>query len=57
MLALGYCHDYYRDPDSLFLMPIEKIEYPGLYLDILDRFDVELERRIKSKDLWHRLLD
>lgn len=43
-----------KNPDFLALIPLTQAKYTGLFLSHAEKFEVEPERAILSKELWNR---
>ena len=41
-------------PDPLYLIPLSKIKYTGLFPSFVEKFKVEFDKPISSKTLWDR---
>jgi hypothetical protein len=52
-IILGYGDDP-SYPDNIFLLPLSKAKYTGLFPSYLERFQIEVDKPITSKFLWNR---
>jgi len=43
-----------KDPEYISLIPLHKAKYTGLFLWLVDQFEIEPEKPVTSKTLWNR---
>jgi hypothetical protein len=41
-------------PDGLFLLPLEKAKYTGLFINHAEKFEIPFDKSVKSNILWSK---